>query len=83
MEGTAKALSEMDPEYVGVLTLEVHPDTPLEAWVKDGSFELLDSTEVLQETRRLVELMDCPGCVFRMNHASNYLPLAGTFNEDR
>jgi len=83
VEGTARALSEMDPEYVGVLTLEVHPDTPLEAWVKDGSFELLDSTEVLQETRRLVELMDCPGCVFRMNHASNYLPLAGTFNEDR
>ena len=51
--------------------------------MKDGSFEVLDSTEVLQETRRLVELMDCPGCVFRMNHASNYLPLAGTFNEDR
>ena len=27
--------------------------------------------------------MDCPGCVFRMNHASNYLMLGGTLNEDK
>ncbi len=82
-EGTARALSAMNPDYVGVLTLEIHEGTPLQEWVENGSFELLDSTEVLQETRSLVEQLDCPGCVFRMNHASNYLMLGGTLNEDR
>ena len=83
VEGTAKALSAMNPEYVGVLTLEVHEDTPLEAMVNSGSFELLDAVEVLRETRELISRMDCPGCVFRMNHASNYLSLRGTLNKDK
>lgn len=81
--GTAKALSEMNPDYLGVLTLEIHEGTPLQRWVEEGSFELLDSMEILEETRSLVEQMDCPGCVFRMNHASNYLMLGGTLNEDK
>lgn len=83
VKGTADALSRMNPDYVGVLTLEVHEGTPLEEWVRNGEFELLDSTEVLEETRELLRHMDCPGCVFRMNHASNYLTLAGTLNDDR
>ncbi len=82
-EDTAKALSAMNPEYVGVLTLEVHEDTPLEEMVNSGKFSLLDSTEVLKETRDMISMMDCPGCVFRMNHASNYLSLRGTLNEDK
>ncbi|MBR2531096.1 MAG: radical SAM protein [Lachnospiraceae bacterium] len=82
-EGTAKALTAMNPDFLGVLTLEIHEGTPLQQWVENGSFELLDSMEILQETRSLVEQMDCPGCVFRMNHASNYLMLGGTLNEDK
>ena len=82
-EDTAKALSAMNPEYVGVLTLEVHEDTPLEEMVNSGKFSLLDSTEVLKETKDMISMMDCPGCVFRMNHASNYLDLRGTLNQDR
>ena len=81
--GTARALSAMNPEYVGILTLEVHDGTPLEQMVEGGEFVLLDSTQVLEETRELIRQMDCPGCVFRMNHASNYLTLKGTLNEDR
>ena len=27
--------------------------------------------------------MDCPGCIFRSNHASNYLNLRGTLNDDK
>ena len=44
---------------------------------------MLDAVEVLKETRELISMMDCPGCVFRMNHASNYLTLRGTLNEDK
>ena len=38
---------------------------------------------MLEETRLLVENLDSPGSVFRMNHASNYLVLRGTLNQDR
>ena len=81
--GTAKALSEMNPEYIGLLTLMVERGTPLEKWVREGSFHVLNATEVLQETELFLQHIDSPGSVFRMNHASNYLTLRGTLNEDR
>lgn len=80
---TAKAFSRMKPEYIGLLTLEIMPGTPMYDWVKDGSFKLLDPIEVLEETRLMVENIDSEGSIFRANHASNYLPLKGTFNRDR
>lgn len=80
---TARALSAMNPEYIGVLTLLVEQGTPLSTWVDEGSFKLLDLPEILEETGLLVKNIDSPGSVFRMNHASNYLDLRGTFNEDR
>ena len=80
---TARAINAMDPEYIGMLTLMVEPDTPLYDWVHDGSFHLLTQPQVLEETRLLVEHFDSPGSVFRMNHASNYLTLKGTLNRDR
>ena len=73
----------MNPEYIGMLTLMVEPETPLYDWVRDGSFHLLTQQQVLRETRLLVERLDSPGSVFRMNHASNYLVLKGTLNEDK
>ena len=80
---TAKAFNAMNPEYIGMLTLVVEPETPLEDWVKAGTFKLLTQEQVLEETRLLVENLDCPGSIFRMNHASNYLALKGTLNQDK
>lgn len=80
---TARAFNAMNPEYIGMLTLMVEPETPLYDWVRDGSFRLLTQPQVLQETRLLVERLDSPGSVFRMNHASNYLDLRGTLNQDK
>ena len=37
--GTAEAFSAMKPEYIGLLTLMVEPGTPLEKWVREGSFD--------------------------------------------
>ena len=36
-----------------------------------------------QETLLLLENIDSEGSVFRSNHASNYLSLRGTLNQDR
>ena len=80
---TAEAFNAMNPEYIGMLTLMVEPGTPLYDWVQDGSFRLLTQPQVLEETRLLMEHLDSPGSVFRMNHASNYLVLRGTLNGDQ
>lgn len=80
---TAKALSAMKPEYIGLLTLLVENDTPLSDWVADGSFTPLNPREIACETHLMLEHMDSEGSVFRANHASNYVSLAGTLNADR
>ena len=80
---TARAVSEMKPDYLGLLTLMVEPGTPLEAWVREGSFTLLSPLEVLKETELFLQHVDSEGTVFRANHASNYLTLKGTLNGDR
>ena len=80
---TAKALNNINPEYIGLLTLMVEPGTLLYNWVESGEFILLNQAQILQETRILIENLDSPGSIFRMNHASNYLSLRGTFNQDK
>lgn len=73
----------MNPEYIGMLTLMWSRRRPFTNWVRDGSFQLLTQPQVLEETRLLMEHLDSPGSVFRMNHASNYLVLKGTLNRDK
>lgn len=80
---TAKAVSAIKPEYLGLLTLMVEHGTPLESWVKNGEFTLLSPLEVLKETELFFQQVDSEGTVFRANHASNYLTLKGTLNGDR
>ena len=80
---TAEAFNAMNPEYIGLLTLMVERGTPLEAWVQEGSFYVLKPVEIMQEMELFLQHIDSPGSVFRMNHASNYLTLKGTLNQDR
>ncbi|MBS7008425.1 radical SAM protein [Anaerostipes sp.] len=80
---TGKVLSAMKPDYVGLLTLMVEPGLPLEEKIQNGEFELISPYDNLKETKVMLENMDCPGCIFRSNHASNYVNLKGTLNEDR
>ena len=82
-EDTARAVSAINPDYLGLLTLMVERGTPLEQWVREGSFTLLEPLEVLKETELFLQRVDSPGTVFRANHASNYLTLKGTLNDDR
>ena len=77
------ALSAMQADYIGLLTLMVEPGTPVAQWVCDGTLTLLSPQEVLAETYELLRHTDSEGSVFRMNHASNYLSLRGTLNRDR
>ncbi|MHA1926548.1 MAG: radical SAM protein, partial [Candidatus Thorarchaeota archaeon] len=80
---TAEALNKIDPEYVGALTLMIPPGTPLFEMTEQNQFTPMDPFEILDEMKTLVEHLDLSECVFRTNHASNYLPIGGTLNRDR
>jgi radical SAM superfamily enzyme YgiQ (UPF0313 family) len=70
---TAKVLNQMDPEYVGALTLIVCEGTQMEKDVAQGKVELLSPKDHLKELRFLVEGLDLTNCIFRANHPSNYV----------
>ncbi len=81
---TAQAVSAMDPAYFSLLTLMVVPGTELHRQWKAGEFVLIKPLEMLAEMRVMIEHMEgLTHCVFRTNHASNYLPLAGTLPRDK
>ena len=81
---TGRIVSEMDPGYLALLTLMLVPGTELYRQWQQGSFELLDSHAMLLELRQVIQHLEgLTQCVFRTNHASNYLPLRGTLPRDK
>jgi radical SAM superfamily enzyme YgiQ (UPF0313 family) len=71
---TAQALSTMDPDYVGALSLMLVPGTPLHERWKRAEFLLPDERQLLSELRVMIDATTMTG-LFYANHASNYLPL--------
>lgn len=82
-EATGRVASAMDPEYLSLLTLMLVPGTELFRQWQAGAFALPGPVEMLHELRHVIaNLNGLSRCVFRTNHASNYLPLAGTLSRD-
>lgn len=80
---SARVISAVVPHYVSYLTLYLEPGAPLyDAW-QAGQFHLPTPADTLTEIRTFINHVDAPGCVFRSNHASNYVSLRGTLNDDR
>ena len=73
----------MDPTFVSLLTLTVLPGTPLGKLQESGRFELPSTDGLLREMRTFVDETRPADAIFRTNHASNYLPLAGRLPRDR
>jgi len=81
---TGTMISQTEPSYVGLLTLMVDPSASLYKDVKAGKFEMLSPEEVLTETALMLENIDVKKtCVFRSNHASNYVALRGDLPRDK
>ena len=80
---TGEALSAMQPEYIGLLTLMLEGDEPLYSDYRAGRFAPPDQAGLLRELRTLIAHTDSEGSVLRANHASNYLNLRGTLNADK
>jgi len=80
---TARLVTAMDPEYLASLTLTVIPGTPLARMEEKGRFEMPEVGTLLGELRTIVAESQPQNALFRTNHASNYVPIAGRIPEDR
>lgn len=82
---TGKIASAMSPRFLSFLTLMIVPGTPLYDEMQSGRFQPLDAREGLDELRVMIDNLDVSGkgTIVRSNHASNYLPLGGTFPKDK
>ena len=72
---TGRILTEMDPDFVGALSLMVVPGTPIEADLRSGRLVLPSPFGLIRELGMMVAHSDLTRCFFASNHASNYLPL--------
>ncbi|MGY5860234.1 MAG: radical SAM protein [Candidatus Thorarchaeota archaeon] len=82
-KATAQVLNRIDPEYVGALTLMTPPGTQIHDLVSSKDFIPMNPMDILKELKVLVENLELTNCVFRTNHASNYLPIRGVMNQDK
>ncbi len=81
---TGNIVSAMNPDYFSMLTLMLVPGTKLHAQWEAGEFDLLSPEAMLAELRQVIEKLELrESCIFRTNHASNYLPLKGTLPQDK
>ena len=80
---SAKLINQVQPDYVGLLTLIIEEEAPLYKDLESGKFKLLSPKDILLETRKMVENIELDRCIFRSNHASNYVSLRGTLPQDK
>jgi len=72
---TARLLTDMDPDYVGALTLMLVPQTELYDDYMAGRFVLPDKIGFIRELYLMIANSNFTDCYFTSNHASNYLPI--------
>jgi len=82
-EDTGRILTDMDPDYVGALTVMVIPGTPLHDAASRGAFALPDRFGLLRELETIISASDFTDCFFASNHASNYLPIRANLPREK
>lgn len=71
--------------YISALTLMIPPGTPIYQDTMSQKFHPMNADEILGEMKIFIENIsnEVTNCVFRSNHASNYLAIKGTLAEDK
>jgi radical SAM superfamily enzyme YgiQ (UPF0313 family) len=80
---TADLLNRIQPRYLSVLSLMLGPYKEEFASSMEPGFEFNSSIDDVRELRELIARLETDRCIFRSNHASNYLALKGTLLKDR
>lgn len=73
--------------YIAFLTLMIPPGTKFYKRKEHGKFKEMGSVEILKELKIFMQNINFTNkdayCVFRSNHASNYLPIKGVLERDK
>ncbi len=82
---TSQVISQIQPDYLGALTLYMEPDIEKEFYTKfDEPFFSLDDIEVLNEIEILISnISSTKNIIFRANHASNVYSIGGNLPQDK
>lgn len=80
---TAGMINEMQPHHLSAMNYTPVAGTKLGDQALRGEFQVLTAEESLLETAELLRNLEVSNMHFTSDHASNYLPLKGTLNEDR
>ncbi len=83
---TAQAINAIRPNMLSALTLMMYRGSELRDEYERGEFEILSPGESMGELCELLKEIDIPvetHCLFRSNHISNHIALAGTLPKDK
>ncbi|MFX0076131.1 MAG: radical SAM protein [Candidatus Hermodarchaeota archaeon] len=73
--------------YIAFLSLMIPPGTLIYEKKLSGDFKEMNSSDILNELKLFIEAINFKNknanCVFRSNHASNYLPIRGILEKDK
>jgi radical SAM superfamily enzyme YgiQ (UPF0313 family) len=82
-QASAELATAMNPTFLSALTLTIVPGTPIHRMEERGKFVLPNKRALLEELHTFIDLSEPKKSIFRTNHASNYLPIAGTLPQDK
>jgi len=84
IEETAKIINNTTVNYLSTLQLGLEKDAKENFYKHFDDFVELNDEKILHEQKRFLELLNPTNkIIFRSNHASNALHLAGTLSKDR
>ena len=82
-EETIRVLNEMDPDYVGALTLLYVEGAPIMKEMAEGRFHTISEFQSLKELLIMIENSQFSDCFFSSMHASNYLAIRGRLPREK
>ena len=82
-EASATVINAIQPRFLSTLVMTPVPGTPLAALEAQGRWEALSPREQARELRDFLAGLHLNKTIFRSNHASNRLVLAGTLPRDQ
>lgn len=83
---TAKAINIIQPAMLSALCLMLYRGSELLNQFENGQFDPLSPQGLMEELHLMMQHIDLPQdkhCLFRSNHVSNYVQLAGTLPKDK
>jgi hypothetical protein len=80
---SAQVVNRIQPRFVSTLVMTPVEGTPLGEADARGEFEHMEPIELARELRTFLGALRLDGSIFRSNHASNYLTLAGSLPKDQ